>query len=93
MNNSERTSKPQRMCIACRQMFEKKDLLRIVKSHDGHVFVDLSGKADGRGAYVCSDGKCVEKCAKGLLSKHLGCEIPQKIYEEIRFTQSAERQN
>lgn len=71
------------MCIVCRQMFDKRNLLRIVKSANGTVSVDLGGKANGRGAYICGDGKCISKCAKGYLSKHLGCEIPPEIFEEI----------
>ena len=70
-------------------MFDKKDLMRIVKSPEGVVSVDYTGKMSGRGAYVCSSEKCVNKCAKGLLGKHLACEIPPEIYEEIRKTHSA----
>lgn len=79
------------MCVACRQMFDRRELLRIVKSPDGVVSVDVIGKKNGRGAYVCSNPKCVEKCAKGILGKHLGSEIPQQIYEEIRSTYGDKR--
>ena len=91
MSNEKTKSKPQRMCVACREMFDKKDLLRIVRTPDGIVSVDESGKKSGRGAYVCSNEKCVNKCAKGLLGKHLACEIPPEIYEEIRTKRSAQR--
>ena len=56
--------KRQRMCIACRQMFDKKDLIRVVKNKEGQIFVDKSGKANGRGAYICSNKSCFEKLKK-----------------------------
>ena len=89
MNNVKQKKIPQRMCVACRQMFDKGKLLRIVKTPEGTVKVDPTGKANGRGAYVCSDVNCVNKCAKGLLSKHFECQIPPEIYEEIKAYRSA----
>lgn len=84
LTNTDKSKKsPQRMCIVCRQTYDKRNLLRIVKSSDGVVTVDIGGKANGRGAYICGDEKCISKCAKGYLSKHLGCEIPSEIFEEI----------
>ena len=53
-----------RMCIACRQMKDKRDLLRIVKDKEGNISVDLSGKKNGRGAYICKDETCLEKLKK-----------------------------
>ena len=89
---TDKTKKyPKRTCVACRQEFDKRDLLRVVRSPEGVVSVDTSGKASGRGAYICSDVKCVEKCAKGILRKHLSCDIPAEIYEEISRIQSAKR--
>ncbi len=84
MNSLSVKKSPQRMCIACRQMFDKKDLLRIVRAPDGTVGIDGTGKKNGRGAYVCMNEKCIGKCAKGLLAKHLDCMIPNEIYEELR---------
>ena len=52
---------PFRMCIACRQMKPKKEMTRIVKNADGEIFADFSGKAAGRGAYICSDEACMKK--------------------------------
>ncbi|MDE6398561.1 MAG: YlxR family protein [Clostridiales bacterium] len=79
------------MCIACRQAFDKSQLLRVVRTPEGAVAVDETGKKNGRGAYVCSAEACVGKCEKGLLKKHLGCEIPPEIYEEIRAKRCAKR--
>ncbi len=52
---------PQRTCVACRQMKSKRELIRVVRAPDGNVFVDESGKANGRGAYLCRDLACWEK--------------------------------
>lgn len=51
--------KPERSCIVCRNKFDKRDLLRIVKNKDGEIFYDQTGKANGRGAYVCRNEKCI----------------------------------
>lgn len=82
MNNQEKT--PQRTCIACRKTLDKRQLLRIVRAPNGEVSVDETGKKSGRGAYVCTQEACRIKCAKGLLKKHLKCEIPPEIYEQIK---------
>jgi hypothetical protein len=52
---------PQRTCIACRQVKSKRELIRVVRAPDGKVFVDETGKANGRGAYLCRDRACWEK--------------------------------
>ena len=73
-----------RMCIVCRGQSDKKTLLRIVKNKDGEIFVDETGKANGRGAYVCKNKECFEKLKKTkALSRAFKCEIPQLIYEKI----------
>lgn len=54
---------PERMCVACRQMKPKNELLRIVKNSDG-VFVDETGKMNGRGAYICKSAECLAKARK-----------------------------
>ena len=50
-----------RMCIACRQMIPKKDMLRVVKNAEGVIGLDFSGKAPGRGAYICNKAECILK--------------------------------
>jgi len=52
---------PQRTCVACRQVKSKRELIRVVRASDGKVFVDETGKANGRGAYLCRDCACWEK--------------------------------
>ena len=76
---------PERTCIVTREKFPKQELLRIVKNNDGQVFVDISGKANGRGAYLKKDLDVLEKAIKTkALERHLECAIPQEIYEEIK---------
>ena len=60
---------PMRMCIACHEMKPKKEMLRIVKPKEGDVFIDFSGKAAGRGAYICNDPECIRKLKKSRLLK------------------------
>lgn len=57
---------PQRTCIACRQVKSKRELIRVVRAPDGNVSVDESGKANGRGAYLCRDRVCWEKAVGQL---------------------------
>lgn len=73
-----------RMCIVCRGQSDKKTLLRIVKNKDGEIFVDLSGKANGRGAYVCKEKECYAKlCKQKALNRAFKCDVPQEVYLKI----------
>lgn len=73
---------PQRMCIVCKQMFDKKDLVRILKSDEG-ISIDLSGKKNGRGAYICKNG-CILKCEKThALERSFKIAIPQETYRNL----------
>ncbi len=73
-----------RRCIATNKQFEKKDLFRIVKDKDGNVKVDLSGKANGRGAYLSKDKTAIELAkSKKLLNRALECEVSEEIYKEL----------
>lgn len=77
--------KPTRTCMACNAQREKQDLLRIVKSKDGIVEVDLTGKKNGRGAYICKSEECLDKVIKSKrLQKVLEIEISDELYESIR---------
>lgn len=76
---------PMRMCVGCKQMFAKRELIRIVRTEGGSVVVDDSGRLNGRGAYVCSSLKCFEKCLKSnALSRHLESKIDEKVIEDIK---------
>lgn len=76
---------PLRTCVVTREKLEKKDLLRIVKNNEGKVFVDESGKANGRGAYIKKSIDALEKAIKTkILEKNLETTISDEVYEEIR---------
>ena len=76
---------PLRTCVVTREKLEKKDLLRIVKNNEGEVFVDETGKANGRGAYIKKDIETLEKAIKTkALDTHLETTISDEVYEEIR---------
>lgn len=76
---------PMRMCVACRQMRPKAELVRTVKTPDGAVVPFAGNKVNGRGAYICRDVACVEKARKsGALSRALETAIDNSVYEELK---------
>ncbi len=76
---------PQRKCIACQDREAKRALIRIVKNKDGEVFVDFTGKANGRGAYICNHIECLEQAIKSkALNRAFKIEIPQEVYDKLR---------
>ena len=75
---------PLRKCLACREMKQKDELLRVVKSPEGDVSVDLNGKKPGRGAYVCRNAECLSRIIKSnAFARALSTNIPMNIYEEL----------
>ena len=75
---------PLRQCIACRELKPKKEMLRIVQPSEGAVFLDFSGKAPGRGAYICNCPDCVKKLKKNrLINKVFSCEADEAVYTAI----------
>lgn len=75
---------PLRQCIACRQLKEKREMLRIVKETEGRVFIDFSSKASGRGAYICDNPDCVKKLKKSrLLDRVFACRVDESVYSAI----------
>ena len=76
---------PNRTCIGCSQIKPKKELIRIVKNKEGNIFVDKTGKANGRGAYLCDNIECLEKAIKTKkLERTFEVAIESKIYEDLR---------
>ena len=76
--------KPQRTCLGCRTSKDKNELIRIVRSPEGTVSCDLTGKANGRGAYICPDSACLAKAVKSrALNRALKVEIPEAIIESL----------
>ncbi|HWP98629.1 MAG TPA: YlxR family protein [Syntrophomonadaceae bacterium] len=82
---------PQRMCVGCREMKNKRELIRIVRTPEGNVEVDRTGKRAGRGAYVCPSQNCLDQAVKGqrlqkALEKEIPAELLQRIKEEVTGT-------
>ena len=76
---------PQRRCLVCQEAKDKNDLLRIVRSPEGVVSIDPTGRKPGRGAYLCKNEACLAKAAKTkALSKTFSVPVPEEIYEAIR---------
>ena len=75
---------PQRMCLGCREHKDKKELVRVVRSPEGEVSVDLTGRKNGRGAYICRSADCLKKARKQkAISKALNCEISDEVFEQL----------
>ncbi|MBE7065978.1 MAG: YlxR family protein [Ruminococcaceae bacterium] len=77
---------PLRRCVACFESKPKQELLRIVrKANDGEIILDTTGKANGRGAYICPDPECFTKMEKGnKLSKEFETEINLSVYSKLK---------
>ena len=74
---------PMRTCIACRTCKPKRELVRIVKSGD-QIFADFTGKANGRGAYVCNDADCIAKLKKQKgLNRAFACQVDDAVYDAV----------
>ncbi|HIR49343.1 MAG TPA: YlxR family protein [Candidatus Faecimonas gallistercoris] len=75
---------PLRTCVVTREKLPKKELLRIVRTPEGKVIVDESGKMNGRGAYIKKDVTVLEQAKKKkILERHLECIIEESVYEDI----------
>lgn len=75
---------PMRMCVGCREMKPKRELTRVVKPQEGDARMDLTGKAQGRGAYVCASLECFKKARKSrALERMLDCRIPDEVYDML----------
>lgn len=76
---------PLRTCVVTREKLPKQELLRIVRTPEGEVLVDDSGKMNGRGAYIKKDVTVLEMAQKKkVLERHLECNIEENVYDEIR---------
>ena len=77
--------KPERRCISCNEKREKNELLRIVRTPEKNIEIDLTGKKNGRGAYICKSEVCLNKIIKSKkLERSFEIEIKSDFYEEIR---------
>lgn len=83
MINSKRV--PLRMCLGCREMKHKKELIRVVKNNEGEISIDFIGKKPGRGAYICNDIECFKKAHKAKrLERAFSKNIDDKLYDQLR---------
>lgn len=75
---------PMRQCVGCGEHFPKGELIRVVRSPEGEISLDVTGRKNGRGVYICPRSTCLVKAKKsGRLAQHLDCEIPDGIYGEL----------
>jgi predicted RNA-binding protein YlxR (DUF448 family) len=75
---------PMRMCTGCGEMKPKRELVRVVKSAEGEISLDLTGKKAGRGAYVCRSLACLQKARKARrFEKAFSCQIPTEVYDRM----------
>ena len=75
---------PLRMCTGCGEMKPKKELVRVVRSKEGEISLDLTGRKAGRGAYVCRNLECLKKARKTRrIERSLDCKIPDAVYDAM----------
>ena len=75
---------PQRQCVGCREMKDKKALIRVVRSPEGTISLDFKGKLPGRGAYVCPSPECLRKARKSrALERAFDMAIPTEVYDQL----------
>jgi len=83
--NSDGKVKQARRCVGCGETVSKRQLLRVVRTADGTVRYDATGRANGRGAYVCANDSCFEKAQKKkLFASHLKANADETLYEELK---------
>ena len=75
---------PERQCLGCNEHKPKIELLRVVKTPDGEIVLDFTGKKSGRGAYICRDVKCLKKARKSKrIDANLGISVPEEVYDKM----------
>jgi len=75
---------PTRQCIGCGDKKDKKELIRVIKTPEGEITVDFTGKKNGRGAYICNSTECLKQAVKKKsLERSLKTPIPKDIYQEL----------
>lgn len=85
---------PMRMCLGCNEMKPKKELIRVVKSPEGEISLDFTGKKSGRGAYICRSVECFNKARKGRrLEKSFSCKIDAGVYDAMAEELGNETEN
>ncbi|OLR61998.1 nucleic acid-binding protein [Anaerostipes sp. 992a] len=76
---------PMRQCVGCHNMVSKREMIRVIKTSDGQIILDATGKKNGRGAYICNSRECLEKAIKSRsLERSLKAAIPSEIYDSLK---------
>ena len=93
-NQIQKKKIPERRCTGCGEHFPKSSLIRVVRSPEGEISLDTSGKKSGRGAYLCHDVKCLRKAKKTKrIEQNLECVIPDEIYDALEAQLSGSQQS
>ena len=75
---------PMRQCVGCNEMKSKKEMMRVLKSTDGSIVLDMTGRKNGRGAYLCTNRECLVKARKNKgLERSFKMSIPCEVYENL----------
>ena len=83
-NNLKERKIPERRCTGCGNHFPKSTLIRVLRTPEGEIVLDLTGKKSGRGAYICKSVKCLRRAAKAKrIDKSLECSVPEDVYERM----------
>lgn len=76
---------PMRQCTGCREMKSKKEMIRVLKTAEDEIVLDITGKKNGRGAYLCFSRECLEKAVKSHgLERSLKSPIPEEVYQSLK---------
>lgn len=85
---------PLRKCLGCGEMKPKQELIRAVRSPEGEISLDLTGKKNGRGAYICRDSRCLTAAIKAKrFERAFGCKIEQPVYDSMLSELASDEQN
>ncbi|MBQ9113067.1 MAG: YlxR family protein [Clostridia bacterium] len=75
---------PERQCLGCNSHRPKKELLRVVRTPEGEILLDFTGKRSGRGAYICRDVECLKKARKsGRIGRSLDVTVPEEVFDRM----------
>ncbi len=76
---------PMRKCVGCGEMKEKKDMIRVIKTPEDEIILDTTGRANGRGAYLCNNPECLSKAIKNRgLERSLKAQIPEEVSQRLK---------
>lgn len=77
---------PIRKCVGCGESKAKKELIRIVKNQEGNIFLDITGKANGRGVYICNSIDCLNKAKKSkAFNRSFKAEVPNEVFDKLQM--------